>query len=124
MTIRDLFAHRSGLSGNAGNDLEALGFTRDEIMRRLRYLKPASGFRSTYAYSNFGITEGGQAAAKAAGLSWEDAAEARPYRRLGMASSSSRHGDFLARANRASLHVRFNGAGGACAYGRLSLEAQ
>ena len=110
VTVRDLFAHRSGLSGNAGNDLEALGFTRDEIMRRLRYLKPASSFRSAYAYSNFGITQGALAAAKAAGLSWEEAAEARLYKRLGMASTSSRHSDFLARTNRASLHVRFNGA--------------
>ena len=32
VTIRDLFAHRSGLSGNAGNDLESLGFARDEIL--------------------------------------------------------------------------------------------
>jgi CubicO group peptidase (beta-lactamase class C family) len=110
VTVRDLFAHRSGLSSNAGNDLEALGFTRDEIMRRLRYLKPASSFRATYAYSNFGITQGALAAAKAAGLSWEDAAEARLYKRLGMASTSSRHSDFLARANRASLHSRFNRA--------------
>ena len=109
VTIGDLFAHRSGLSGNAGNDLEALGFGRDEILRRLRYLKPASSFRSTYAYSNFGLTQGAVAAAKAAGLSWEDAAEAKLYRRLGMASTSSRHSDFLARNNRASLHVRIDG---------------
>ena len=54
VTIRDLFAHRSGLSGNAGNDLEGLGFTREEILLRLRHLKPASSFRSTY--SNFGLT--------------------------------------------------------------------
>ena len=109
VTIGDLFAHRSGLSGNAGNDLEALGFGRGEILRRLRYLKPASSFRSTYAYSNFGLTQGAVAAAKAAGLSWEDAAEAKLYRRLGMASTSSRHSDFLARNNRASLHVRIDG---------------
>ena len=31
VTVRDLFAHRSGLSGNAGNDLEGLGFSRDEF---------------------------------------------------------------------------------------------
>src|SRR5262245_58682287 len=42
VTLRDLFAHRSGLSGNAGNDLETLGFTRDEILHRLRYSKAAS----------------------------------------------------------------------------------
>jgi CubicO group peptidase (beta-lactamase class C family) len=109
VTIRDLFAHRSGLSGNAGNDLEGLGFGRDEIIRRLRYLKAASSFRSTYAYSNFGITEGALAAAKAAGFTWEDAAEARLYSRLGMTTTSSRHSDFLRRTNRSSLHVRANG---------------
>jgi CubicO group peptidase (beta-lactamase class C family) len=109
LTIRDLFAHRSGLSGNAGNDLEGLGFTRDAIMERLRYLKPASSFRSTYAYSNFGLTEGAVAAAQAAGLTWEDAAETTLYKRLGMASTSSRHSDFLRRTNRASLHVRLDG---------------
>ena len=31
VTVRDMFAHRSGLSGNAGNDLESLGFSRDDI---------------------------------------------------------------------------------------------
>jgi len=109
VTIRDLFAHRSGLSGNAGNDLEGLGFTREEILRRLRHLKPASSFRSTYAYSNFGLTEGGVAAAKAAGLSWEDASDVYLYEPLGMASTSSRHSDFVARTNRASLHVPVDG---------------
>jgi len=109
VTIRDLFAHRSGLSGNAGNDLEMLGFDREEIVRRLRYSKLAGDFRSTYAYSNFGLTAGGLAAARAAALSWEDAAEARLYRPLGMMSTSSRHRDFVARANRAALHVRVDG---------------
>ena len=68
-----------------------LGFARDEILQRLRYLKPASSFRSAYAYSNFGLTEGGVAAARAAGLTWEDAADQYLYKRLGMASTSSRH---------------------------------
>ena len=48
VTVRDLFAHRSGLSGNAGNDLEGLGFSRDDILQRLHYLKPTSSFRSAY----------------------------------------------------------------------------
>jgi CubicO group peptidase (beta-lactamase class C family) len=94
LTIRDLFAHRSGLPGDAGNDLENLGFGREEILHRLRYLKPESSFRSAYSYSNFGITEGAVAAAKAAGLAWEDAAEERLYKPLGMTSTSSRYSDF------------------------------
>ena len=97
VTLRDLFSHRSGLPGNAGNDIEQLGYDRDTILHRLRLVPPASSFRSTYAYSNFGLTEGGVAAAKAAGMTWEDAAEAKLYRPLGMSDTSSRYADFLAR---------------------------
>jgi hypothetical protein len=63
VTIRDLFAHRSGLPGLAGDDLEEQGmeqgFSRDEILRRIGYLEPSSSFRAGYDYSNFGLTEGG-----------------------------------------------------------------
>ena len=109
VTIRDLFAHRSGLSGNAGNDLEGLGFSRDEILHRLRYLKPTSSFRAGYAYSNFGLTEGAVAAAKPTGKAWEDVAQEKLYGPLGMDSTSSRHADFVKHLNRASLHVRVHG---------------
>ncbi|MDR6294035.1 serine hydrolase [Inquilinus sp. 2KB_12] len=109
LTIRDLFAHRSGLPGEAGNELEALGYDRDEILHRLRQVAPASSFRAGYSYSNFGITEGAVAAAKAAGMAWEDAAQQLVYAPLGMASTSSRHADFLSRPDRAALHVRVGG---------------
>jgi CubicO group peptidase (beta-lactamase class C family) len=109
VTIRDLFAHRSGLPGGAGDDLEEIGYGRDEILQRLRLLPPASSFRSTYAYSNFGLTAGAVAAVRPTGRSWEDIAEEKLYRPLGMTSTSSRHADFLARADRAALHIRDNG---------------
>jgi CubicO group peptidase (beta-lactamase class C family) len=109
VTIRDLFAHRSGLPGNAGNELEQLGYDRDTILYRLRLVKPESSFRSKHSYSNFGLTEGAVAAAKAAGMSWEDASEAKLYQPLGMSSTSSRYEDFLTRSNRASLHARIDG---------------
>jgi len=109
VTIRDLLAHRSGLSGNAGNDLEGLGFARDHILHQLRYLKPTSSFRAGYAYSNFGFTEAAVAAAKPTGKAWEDVAQEKLYGPLGMKSMSSRNADFVKRPNRASLHVRVNG---------------
>lgn len=109
VTVRDLFAHRSGLSGNVGNDIEELGFTRTEILHRLRLAKPAYSFRSGYAYSNFGLTEGAVAAAQASGKGWEEAAEEKLYKPLGMSSTSSRYRDFVGRANRAALHVRLDG---------------
>ncbi|HET7716221.1 MAG TPA: serine hydrolase [Bauldia sp.] len=105
VTVRDLFAHRSGLPGAAGNELEAIGFDRTEILHRLRLVPPESSFRSGYSYSNFGITAGAVAAAAGAGYVWEEAAEEKLYEPLGMTSTSSRHSDFLTRANRAALHV-------------------
>ncbi len=109
ITIRDMYAHRSGLPAHAGDLLEDLGFTRAEILHRLRYQPPASGFRSHYAYTNFGITEGGIAAAKAYGLDWEKASEVRLYRPLGMTSTSSRYADFMVRKNKALGHVLVDG---------------
>jgi CubicO group peptidase (beta-lactamase class C family) len=105
ITIRDMYAHRSGLPAHAGDLLEDLGFTRAEILHRLRYQPPASSFRSHYAYTNFGLTEGAMAAAKAYGLDWEKASEEKLYRPLGMTLTSSRYADFMARKNKALGHV-------------------
>jgi CubicO group peptidase (beta-lactamase class C family) len=109
ITIRDMYAHRSGLPAHAGDLLEDLGFPRAEILYRLRYQPPASSFRSRYAYTNFGITEGGIAAAKAYGLDWEKASEEKLYRPLGMTSTSSRYADFMACKNKALGHVLVDG---------------
>ncbi|HZA66621.1 MAG TPA: serine hydrolase, partial [Geminicoccaceae bacterium] len=109
ITIRDFYCHRSGLPDHAGDLLEDLGFTREEILHRLRYQRPDTSFRSGYAYTNFGLTEASIAAAKAYGLEWEDAAEQKLYRPLGMTSTSSRHDDFVARENKALGHVLIDG---------------
>ena len=109
ITIRDMYAHRSGLPEHAGDLLEDLGFTRAEILHRLRYQHPDSSLRSHYAYTNFGMTEGGIAAAKAYGLDWEKASEEKLYQPLGMTSTSSRYVDFMARKNKAFGHVLVDG---------------
>jgi len=109
ITIRDFYAHRSGLPDHAGDLLEDLGADRTQVLNRLRFQKPDSSFRSHYAYTNFGLTEGAVAAAKACGLSWEDASEQKLYKPLGMNSTSSRYSDFCARSDRALAHVLVNG---------------
>lgn len=110
ITIRDLYAHRSGLPDHAGDLLEDLGFSREEVLHRLGYLEPSSSFRSGYAYTNFGLTEAAVAAASAYGLDWEEASAQYLYEPLGMGSTSSRYADFDARENRALGHVMENGA--------------
>ncbi|UXN66557.1 beta-lactamase family protein (plasmid) [Phyllobacterium sp. A18/5-2] len=83
--------------------------TATRILQRLRQVKPSSSFRSGYSYSNFGLTAGAVAVAKAFGMSCEDAADAKLYKPLGMSSTSSRYADFLTRTNRATLHAQLDG---------------
>ena len=109
VTIRDMLCHRSGLADHGGDVLEDIGYERDEILHRLRYLPPESSFRSTYAYTNFGFTAGAVAASNAAGMSWEDAVVARLYEPAGMTRTSSRFDDYIADGNRAHGHVPIDG---------------
>src|SRR5213078_937429 len=109
ITIRDMYSHRSGLPDHGGDLLEDLGFTCAEILHRLRYQHPDSSFRSHYAYTNFGLTAAAVAAAKAYGMEWETASEEKLYKPLGMTSTSSRHSDFLGRANKALGHILVSG---------------
>lgn len=106
-TLRDMFCHRSGLPAYAGDELLGMfGYGRDETVRRLRYVPPATPFRTAYAYENVGVAAAAYAAARTAGQTWEDLAEARLFAPLGMASTSYRYADFGRRANRAAPHYR------------------
>lgn len=107
-TIGDYFAHRSGLPGTAGDDLEDLGFSRNEVLARLRLL-PLDAFRTSYHYANFSTTIGAEAVAKAAGRPWEALADEQLFKPLGMKSTSYRYRDFEAHTNRAVLHAYQNG---------------
>ncbi|MBV8968733.1 MAG: serine hydrolase [Verrucomicrobia bacterium] len=109
ITIRDFLCHRSGLPTSSGDLLEDLGGNREQALFSLRYQRPTSSFRSAYAYSNFGYTEGATAIAKAAGKSWEDLSAELLYSPLGMTSTSSRFSDYITRTNRAKPHVLVDG---------------
>lgn len=110
VSLRDCFSHRTGVPGLVGAELETLGFTRDEIMYRLRYVPLTGKFRQTYSYSNIMMTAGALASVAPLGQAWDDVAEERVFMPLGMASTSTRYQDFLARENRAALHVPVDGA--------------
>ena len=73
MTIRDLLVHRSGLGLGAGDLLfvPRSDLTRAETMRRLRYIRPATSFRSGYAYDNVLYMVAGQLIEEVSGQTWE-----------------------------------------------------
>ncbi|MEI7913220.1 MAG: serine hydrolase [Mycobacteriaceae bacterium] len=108
LTVADLFAHRSGLPDHAGDLLEDLGYSRREVLERLRRL-PLNPFRTSYAYTNFGVTAGAEAIAVAAGIPWEDLSRQVIYGPLGMTSTSSRFADYQQRFDKAVGHVLVDG---------------
>ena len=104
--LSDLFSHRSGLLDHAGDILEDLGYGREEVLHRLRYMPPEYSFRAGYAYTNFGLTAAAVAVAKFVGMSWEDLSAERVYRPLGMNHTSSLFADYNAQPNRAIPHIK------------------
>ena len=104
VTIGDLYAHRSGLPEHVADLFEDLGFDRAQMIEKLRYA-PLKPFRISYAYTNYGLTAAAEAVAAASHTDWATLSQQVVYTPLGMASTSSRYADFLARPNRAVGHV-------------------
>jgi len=85
LTVRDLLSHRSGLGLGSGDLMlfPPSDFTRAEIIHNLRYLPPASSFRSRYAYDNLLYIVAGELIPKITGVSWEQFVQTRILDRLG-----------------------------------------
>ena len=87
LTIRDLLVHRSGLGLGAGDLLwwPPSTYDRKEIARRLRFIPPATSFRSAYAYDNVLYLVAGEVdRGRVSGQSWEDFVSSRILAKVGM----------------------------------------
>src|SRR5512135_1600570 len=91
MTIRDLLAHHSGLGPNAGDlmSFPPTTFSRDEIVRRLRFLRPVTSFRSRYAYDNVLYLVAGEVVRAVTGRTWDECVKERIFAPLGMTHSNT-----------------------------------
>jgi len=110
MTIRDLLVHRSGLGLGAGDLLfwPESTVSRVELVRRLRYIKPATSFRSGYAYDNVLYVVAGQLIEAVTGDSWENFIVKRIFTPLGM-SDSAPSPKYVKSTNRSWPHARLDG---------------
>jgi len=108
ITVRDLLVHRSGLGLGHGDLLfiPATSLSRAETVRRVRFLKPATSFRSAYAYDNILYIVAGELIEAVSGQRWEDFVRDRILRRIGMATSVTNDPERLATADRAFPHGR------------------
>ena len=89
-TLRDLVTHRSGLGLGAGDLLWFhSSYGRAEIIHRIRAAKPASSFRSRYAYDNVLYIAAGEIVPAVTGKSWDDFLKERILTPLGMTESGT-----------------------------------
>lgn len=112
MTVRDLLVHRSGLGLGAGDLLFVPrgSLSRAEIVRRLRYIKPATSFRNAYAYDNILYTVAGALIESVSGQRYEDYLRDHVFRPAGMTTATGDPAVRLATADRAAPHARIGGA--------------
>ena len=112
MTIRDLLVHRSGLGLVQGVLLFLPNSTlsRKETVNRIRYLKPATSFRSGYAYDNILYMAAGQLIEEVSGETWEKYLHDHVFGPLGMNNSTDSDAEFQRNPNHARPHSRSGGA--------------
>jgi CubicO group peptidase (beta-lactamase class C family) len=111
ITIRDLLVHRSGLGLGAGDLLMVprTNLSRAESVRRLRYIKPATSFRSGFAYDNVLYMVAGQLIEEVSGETWEKFVRDHVLKPAGMLKSTTDNDARFATVDRAQPHARMNG---------------
>jgi CubicO group peptidase (beta-lactamase class C family) len=109
MTILDLLTHRSGLGLGEGDLLIVPATTRSraDIVHALRYLKPVTGFRETFAYDNILYIVAGALVESVSGESWERFVENHIFKPAGMTDATTAY--HLDAKNGVALHARISG---------------
>jgi CubicO group peptidase (beta-lactamase class C family) len=110
MTVRDLLTHRSGLGLGAGDLLwwPSTSFSTDEIIAKLRYIKPATSFRASYAYDNLLYIVAGKIIAEKTGKPWGEAIHERILAPLGMHDTKTSVAEMLASSDYSAPHSKIN----------------
>ncbi len=111
MTIRDLLTHRSGMGLGEGDLLfwPHTTYSRDEVIYKLRFMKPASSFRSRYAYDNLLYMTAGQIIPAVTGTSWDDYVRQHIFVALGMSNTTLSTAEFKPGGDYAYPHSRVEG---------------
>ena len=110
MRIRDLLAHRSGLSLGAGDLLywPTTSYTTREVAERLKDVPLTGGFREQYAYDNilFGVAQ--LVVEEASGMPFKQFLDSRIFQPLGMAETRYNSDDLKPGDNVATGHAKFD----------------
>lgn len=105
VTVVDFLVHRAGFPAFFGDLFDHLGFSRSEVIGRLREVVPAYSFRDHPEYSNIGFFLAGETAAAAFGTSYEAVVQEHIFDPLGMKRSAVSAKVFDQDANTARPHA-------------------
>jgi CubicO group peptidase (beta-lactamase class C family)/Zn-dependent M28 family amino/carboxypeptidase len=111
VTVRDLLSHRTGVVRHDILWLVHPGWGRDELIRRAGLLRQDKPFRSEFGYNNLQYLMAGEAAARAAGTTWEGLVRTRLLAPLGMKTSNLSTTDLVQAPDFARPYERKNGDG-------------
>jgi len=108
LRVRDLLTHKSGLT--RGDQVwYGSPMNQEEVMTRIRYLKPEYSFRSTFNYQNLMYLTAGLVSAEIHGDSWDNIMYKRFFRPLKMRKSVTNLKDLAKRNNVATPHSTVDG---------------
>ncbi len=109
VTPVDLLTHRAGFKEFFGDLFDHLGYSRDGILSRIRYVKPAYSFRDHPEYSNIGFFLAGETAAHANGSTFEAVVQSALLDPLGMTRTGVATDLAESDANFAKPHAHIDG---------------
>jgi CubicO group peptidase (beta-lactamase class C family) len=108
ITVRDLLTHRAGLGG-----ADFLWYqsdnTPEDVLRLVRYVKPAYSFRSGWIYQNVMYATAGAVVTAASGMPWEEFIRSRIFAPLDMKGSLATLAQTAGQPNVASPHDKVKG---------------
>ena len=105
-TIRDLLTHRSGLNDVSGGTLwYHSDYSREEVIKRLKYLEPISGFREKPAYQNVMYVVASEIVKTVSGISWDDFVKKNVFDKLKMDNTTSLSAERESNINLAQPHI-------------------
>ncbi|MCC3859732.1 serine hydrolase [Emcibacteraceae bacterium Y4] len=109
-TIADLLSHATGLPLGSGDLMwwPDGNYPPEEIIRKMKYLKPNRDFRTTYAYNNMPFIIAGAIIPAVTGKSYEDFLNERIFTPLGMDRCTANTPMMANDENIAEPHIRLD----------------
>ncbi len=108
--VRDLLMHNSGLPEVSGGTVwYGSEYSREEVVRRMRWLRPAVSFRGAFAYQNICYLAAAQVIQRVSGETWDEMVARRVFAPLDMTRTQATGAAARQMENLANPHAILNG---------------